>query len=83
MVGICSPGDGYIGSHGSRAEVKTCFGGHGILESMVSLMFLEVPQVMECLGMTHALGLMRYILCLVDHFHDAHSYTELVGKHTC
>lgn len=38
---------------------------------------------MECLGMTHALGLMRYILCLVDHFHDAHSYTELVGKHTC
>lgn len=44
---------------------------------------LEGPQVMECLGMTHALGLMSCILCLVDLCHDTHSYTDLVGKHTC
>lgn len=41
---------------------------------------LEGPQVVECLGIAHALGLMSCILCLVDLFHDAHSYIELDGK---
>lgn len=44
---------------------------------------LEGPQLMEGSGMTHALGLTSYILGLVDLCHDAHSYTDLVGEHTC